>query len=137
MPFQIWTTGSLVLFLIYSTIVPEDTTSHFWWLARTVRYHLFPPALFTAAWLIVLAFHTAEGVYAATLARKHRMPWHIAVRVLPRHFFFFELSLRLGLTWDSSQTAWVGFTTVFGAPVLLRLRHHIKQARIESIMKGH
>jgi len=35
-----------------------------------------------------------------------------------------------------SQMAWVGFTTVFGAPVLIRLRRLIKQARIESIMKG-
>jgi hypothetical protein len=34
------------------------------------------------------------------------------------------------------QTAWVTAVTIFGFPVLLRLRHLIKQARIESIMKG-
>jgi hypothetical protein len=35
------------------------------------------------------------------------------------------------------QAAWVGTATIFGFPVLFRLRHLIKQARIESIMKGH
>ena len=35
-----------------------------------------------------------------------------------------------------SQSAWVSFATIFGMPVLIRLRHLIKQARIESIMKG-
>ena len=35
------------------------------------------------------------------------------------------------------QTAWVGTATVFGFPVLMGLRRLIKQARIESIMKGH
>jgi len=111
-PFQIWTTASLLLFLIYTTSVPEHTTSHFWWLARTLRYHVFPAAFFTAVWVFVGVAHGSEGVYAATLARKHHMPWHIAM-------------------------AWVGFTTLFGVPVLMRLRRLIKQARIESIMKGH
>ena len=112
-PFQIWTTGSLLLFLIYTTSVPEHTTSHFWWLARTLRYHVFPAALFTAVWAFVGVVHASEGVYAATLARKHHMPWHIAVRVHPFrsaqfHFplFFFENSLRLSLTWDSRR--WPG-----------------------------
>lgn len=35
------------------------------------------------------------------------------------------------------QMAWVSAGTIFGFPVLSRLRHLIKQARIESIMKGH
>lgn len=82
-PFQIWTTGSLLLLLIYTTAVPEHTTSDFWWLARTLRYHTFPAAFFTAVWVIVGVIHVSEGVYAATLARKHRMPWHIGVRVPP------------------------------------------------------
>ena len=50
--------------------------------------------------------------------------------------FFFQLVAaepNVGLL----QTAWVGFTTIFGVPVLMRLRRLIKQARIESIMKGH
>ena len=96
LPFQIWTTGSLLLFLIYTTSVPEHTTSNFWWLARTLRYHVFPAALFTAVWAFVGVVHASEGVYAATLARKHHMPWHIAVRCLlpfrqfhsPNLFFF-------------------------------------------------
>jgi len=97
LPLQIWTTGSLLLFLIYTTSVPEHTTSNFWWLARTLRYHVFPAALFTAVWAFVGVVHASEGVYAATLARKHHMPWHIAVRCLlpfrqfhsPNLFFFF------------------------------------------------
>jgi hypothetical protein len=35
-----------------------------------------------------------------------------------------------------SQMGWISLTAMFGMPVLLRLRHLIKQARIESIMKG-
>jgi hypothetical protein len=71
--FPIWTTGSLLLFLIYSTIVPEHTTSHFWWLARTVRYLLLPPALFTAIWAIVVVIRIAEGLYATTPTRSTKV----------------------------------------------------------------
>ena len=73
-----------------------------------------------------------------TLARKHHMPWPIAVRIIFLFRFVASLYwLRLNLTYWVSQTAWVSFATVFGFPVLMRLRHLIKQARIESIMKGH
>ncbi|KAI9451592.1 hypothetical protein F5148DRAFT_539432 [Russula earlei] len=115
LPFQIWTTAFALLFLIYTTCAPPRggrPTAPFWWLAHALRHDVFPDALFPAVWAFVLVVHGAEGAYAATLARKHRMPWHIAA-------------------------AWVGSVTVFGLPVLLRLRHLIKQERIESIMKGH
>ncbi|KAH9961893.1 hypothetical protein BC827DRAFT_1130937 [Russula dissimulans] len=125
LPFKIWTTASLLLLLIYTTSAPAPAPhrhppnpqpslrSNFWWLARTLRYGgFFPDVLFPSIWAFVCVVHLGEGAYAATLARRHHMPWHIAI-------------------------AWVGSATVFGLPVLLRLRHLIKQARIESIMKGH
>jgi hypothetical protein len=40
------------------------------------------------------------------------------------------------LTFVVSQMGWISLTTIFGMPVLIRLRHLVKQARIESIMKG-
>ena len=79
-PFQIWTTASLLLFLTYTTLVPQHSTCNFWWLARVLRYDTFPDAVFPAVWAFVCIVHVAEGAYAATLARKHNMPWHIAVR---------------------------------------------------------
>jgi hypothetical protein len=133
-PFQIWTTSSLLLFLIYTTSVPQHSTSNFWRLARILRYDTFPDAVFPAVWAFVCIVHVAEGAYAATLARKHNMPCLIAVRPA-----FFCVAVILSLDSESvvSQTAWVSFATIFGMPVLIRLRHLIKQARIESIMKGH
>ncbi|KAI0288592.1 hypothetical protein BC826DRAFT_1037161 [Russula brevipes] len=110
MPFQIWTTASLLLLLIYTTSVPPNSKGDFWWLARTLRA-IVPDALFPPIWAFVCVVHLSEGAYAATLTHKHHMPWHIA-------------------------TAWVSSATIFGLPVLLRLRRLIKQARIESIMKG-
>ena len=71
-----------------------------------------------------------------TLARKHHMPWPIAVRIIFLFRFVASLYwLRLNLTYWVSQTAWVSFATVFGSPVLMSLLILIKQARIESIMK--
>jgi hypothetical protein len=87
-PFQIWTTASLLLFLMYTTSVPQHSTCNFWWLARVLRYDTFPDALFPAVWAFVGIVHVAEGVYAATLARKHNMPWHIAVRQAILFSFF-------------------------------------------------
>jgi len=121
LPFKIWTTTSLILLLIYTTSAPilphhhhhDDSNFYFWWLARTLRYGgFFPDVFFPTVWAFTCVVHLGEGFYAATLARRHHMPWHIAV-------------------------AWVASATIFGLPVLLRLRHLIKQARIESIMKGH
>jgi len=112
-PFQIWTTASRLLFLIYSTSVPPHSTSKFWSLGRALR-HVFPGWDFTVGWVFVGVgvVHAWEGLYVVTLARKHHMPWPIA-------------------------TAWVTFATVFGFPVLMRLLILIKQARIESIMKDY
>ena len=80
-PFQIWITASLLLFLIYSTSVPPHSTSKFWSLARALR-HVFPHWVFIAAWAFVGVAHTSEGLYVVTLARKHHMPWPIAVRIV-------------------------------------------------------
>lgn len=80
MPFQIWTTGSLLLFLIYCTYVPPNSQNSFWWLAHTVRSSVFLDSLILPVWVVVYIVHISEGVYAATLARKHHMPWHIGVR---------------------------------------------------------
>jgi len=111
MPFQIWITSSLMLFLIYSTYLPPNSKGVFWWLARTLRSIEFLDSIVFPAWVFTFIVHSAEGVYAATLMRKHRMTWPIGM-------------------------AWVISTTIFGFPVLMRLRRLVKQARIESIMKG-
>jgi hypothetical protein len=116
LPFQIWITASLLLLLIYTSSAPPPYTysnhaSKFWWLARTICPGIFPDWMIPLSWTFVVIAHVGEGAYAATRAYKHHMPWHIA-------------------------TAWVGTATIFGFPVLMRLRHLIKQARIESIMKG-
>jgi len=53
-----------------------------WWLARTLRYGgFFPDVFFPAVWAFVCIVHLGEGLYAATLARRHHMPWYIAVRI--------------------------------------------------------
>jgi len=115
LPFQIWTTASLFLLLIYTSSAPPPDSEHharFWWLARTICPGIVPTWMIPFSWAFAIIVHTGEGAYTATLAYKHHMPWHIA-------------------------TAWVGTATIFGFPVLMRLRCLIKQARIESIMKGH
>jgi hypothetical protein len=109
-PFQIWITGSLLLLLIYGTAMPSNPQGVFWWLARTLLTKI-PDVFFTASWVIVVVGHASEGLYVTSLARKHRMPWNIGV-------------------------AWVVSTALFGFPVLMRIRRLIKEARIESIMKG-
>jgi len=111
LPFQIWITTSLLLLLIYATSMPPDSHGNFWWLARTLRPGIFPDWTIRPLWCFVFIAHSMEGFYAGSLARKHNMPWHIAM-------------------------AWVGTVTIFGFPVLLRLHRLIQQARIESIMKG-
>ncbi|KAN0118997.1 hypothetical protein V8E52_004769 [Russula decolorans] len=111
LPFQIWITASLLLFLIYTSSAPPDSDSKFWWPARTICPGIVPDWIIPLSWAFVAIVHTGEGVYTATLAYKHHMPRNIAM-------------------------AWVGTATIFGFPVLMRLRHLIKQARIESIMKG-
>jgi Domain of unknown function (DUF4499) len=78
-PFQIWTTGSLMLLLIYCTYVPPTSQNDFWWLARTIRSIEFLDALILPSWVFLAIAHISEGAYAATLARKHHMPWHIGV----------------------------------------------------------
>jgi len=111
MPFQIWITSSLLLLLIYGTCMPSNPQSVFWWLASKLRPRVFSDAFFTATWVFVVVVHASEGLYATTLARKHRMPWNIGA-------------------------AWVASVTIFGFPVLMRIRRLIKEARIESIMRG-
>jgi hypothetical protein len=88
LPFQIWTTASLLLLLIYisSAPRPDSNLNHakFWWLARTICPGIFPSWMIPLSWAIVVIAHTGEGAYAATLTYKHHMPWHIAVS-LPFH----------------------------------------------------
>ncbi|KAH9057367.1 hypothetical protein EDB87DRAFT_1675754 [Lactarius vividus] len=111
MPFQIWITSSLLILFIYGTCMPSNPKGAFWWLASTLRPRVFPDGFFPVTWVIVVIIHVGEGLYATTLARKHRMPWNIAA-------------------------AWVASATIFGFPVLMRIRRLVKEARIESIMKG-
>lgn len=111
MPFQIWITSSLLLFLIYGTCMPSNPQGAFWWLASKLRPRVFSDGFFTATWVFVIVVHVGEGLYATTLARKHRMPWTVGA-------------------------AWVASVTVFGFPVLRRIRRLVKEARIESIMRG-
>jgi len=111
MPFQIWITSSLLLLLIYGTCMPSNSQGVFWWLARKLRPGVFPDALFTASWVFVIVVHAGEGLYATTLAHKHRMSWSVGA-------------------------AWVASATIFGFPVLMRIRRLVKEARIESIMRG-
>jgi hypothetical protein len=112
--------------------MPPDPQGSFWWLARTLRPGIFPDWTIRPIWAFVYIVHFAEGLYGASLARKHNMPWHIAVSV-PLFSFALAADPDLGFP----QTAWVGAVTIFGFPVLLRLHRLIQQARIESIMKGH
>ncbi|KAI9431587.1 hypothetical protein H4582DRAFT_2005523 [Lactarius indigo] len=111
MPFQIWITSSLLLLFTYGTCMPSNPQGAFWWLARTLRSRVIPDAFFPLTWAIVVILHVSEGLYATTLVRKHRMPWNIGA-------------------------AWVVSVTIFGLPVLMRIRRLVKEARIESIMKG-
>jgi hypothetical protein len=87
LPFQIWTTASLLLLLIYTSSVPSPPDSNpnhadFWWLARAICPGFVPSWMIPLSWAIVAIAHTGEGVYAATLTYKHHMPWHIAVSSL-------------------------------------------------------
>jgi hypothetical protein len=95
LPFQIWITTSLLLLLIYATSMPPDSHGKFWWLARTLRPGIFPDWTIRPLWWFVYVAHSVEGFYAVSLARKHHMPWHIAVSVPPRH-----LPAQPRLTWD-------------------------------------
>jgi len=81
LPFQIWITTSLLLLQIYTSIAPPpgSGSQSFWWLAHTICPGIFPNWFIHLGWAIVIVAHTGEGVYAATLAYKHHMPWHIAV----------------------------------------------------------
>jgi Domain of unknown function (DUF4499) len=81
LPFQIWITTSLLLLLIYASSMPPDPKGSFWWLARTLRPGIFPDWTIRPIWAFVYIVHFAEGLYGASLARKHNMPWHIAVSV--------------------------------------------------------
>lgn len=134
MPFQIWITSSLLLFLIYGTCMPPNPQGAFWWLASKLRPRVFSDGFFTATWVFVIVAHVGEGLYATTLARKHRMPWNVAVRV----FSCFLLENKT--VWHDStripQAAWVASVTIFGFPVLRRIRRLVTEARIESIMRG-
>jgi hypothetical protein len=79
MPLQIWITSSLLLLLLYCTYVPPASKTAFWWLARTLRSYEFLDSLIIPSWVFLCVVHAAEGVYVATLVRKHHMPWHIGV----------------------------------------------------------
>ncbi|KAI0266638.1 hypothetical protein BGY98DRAFT_1069539 [Russula aff. rugulosa BPL654] len=72
-------TSPLLLSLIYTSITPpysDSDSNHdkFWCLTRTTCPGIM--ILFHGRLLIA---HTGEGAYAATLANKHHMPWHIVV----------------------------------------------------------
>jgi Domain of unknown function (DUF4499) len=100
-PFQIWTTGSLLFFLLYTTSIPQHSTSSFWSLAHYV-HNIFSDTFFNAVWAIVGIVHLGEGAYATMLARKHNMPWHAAVRVPFLFCFLFPLChRRVFLLWHS------------------------------------
>lgn len=82
LPFQIWTTASLLLLLIYTSSAPppySDSNPKFWWLARTICPGIVPNWTIPLSWAIVIIVHAGESAYAAFLAYKHHMPWHIAV----------------------------------------------------------
>src|SRR6266850_2983437 len=100
-PREIRTNASFLLLLIYTMNMPPHSTSYFWLPARMLRY-IFPNVLFRAVWVFACVMGISEGVYAAYLARKHQMPWHIAVRGA----FCTLIPLRLSLTlWSCS---WLG-----------------------------
>lgn len=61
--------------------MPPNPQGAFWWLASKLRPRVFPDGFFTATWIFVIVVHVGEGLYATTLARKHRMPWNVGVRV--------------------------------------------------------
>jgi hypothetical protein len=84
LPFQIWITTSLLYLLIYVSSAPppdSDLNHHakFWWLAHTICPGILPNWMVPFTWAFVIIAHIGEGAYTATLAYKHRMPWHIAV----------------------------------------------------------
>src|SRR6201996_8662668 len=131
MPFQIWITSSLLLFLIYGTCMPSNSQGIFWWLARKLRPGIFPDAFFTATWVFVIVVHAGEGLYGMTLARKHRMPWNVGVRLFSG--LYWQLC---SITDWIPQAAWVASATIFGFPVVKGIRRLGKEAGIESIMRG-
>lgn len=130
-PFEIWTTGSLLLLLIYTSSAPPDSDANHWWLARTLCPGIFPSWIIPLSWMIAVIGHGGEAAYATFLAYRHHMPWHIAVSPT-----IHRLPRVAAVPNIVPQTAWVGAVTIFGFPVLMRLRRLIKQARIDSIMKG-
>jgi len=74
-----------MLLLIYTSSAPppnsdlDSNHAKFWWLAHILCPGIFPIWFKPLIWAIVIILHVGEGVYAATLAYKHHMPWHIAV----------------------------------------------------------
>ena len=77
-PFDIWVTASILLFLTYIKSVPQHSAYMFWWPGRILRY-IFPYALFRVVEAFVCFIHLVIGACAAYLAYEHNMPWHIAV----------------------------------------------------------
>ncbi|KAI0263637.1 hypothetical protein BC834DRAFT_827346 [Gloeopeniophorella convolvens] len=110
-PRDIWITGVLLALLVYGTYVPPNSTSAFWWLARFLRSTIVPDWYITGSWWFVYIAHSLEALYTTSLVYKHRTPLHIGA-------------------------AWVFANLIFGYPVIARLRLRIKEARINSIMKG-
>ena len=86
MPFQIWTTASRLLFLIYSTSVPPHSAFKFWSLGRapsdtSSRIGILPSGGCSWVWVWVSCTPGMACMWF-TLARKHHMPWPIAVRII-------------------------------------------------------
>ncbi|KAI0065160.1 hypothetical protein BV25DRAFT_1868922 [Artomyces pyxidatus] len=111
LPFGIWQTTSLILLLCYVTFTPAHDPAPYWGPAHLLRGTIAVPLIRSLSWAFVVLMHGGEAVYAALLAKKHRMPWNVAI------------SYVLGIF-------------VWGYPVLFDVRRRIQAARIDSIMKG-
>ncbi|KAF8506599.1 hypothetical protein F5888DRAFT_1791052 [Russula emetica] len=101
--------------------------------APQITHFELPFQIWITASLLLLLIYTSS-VPAAPYSDSNPKFWWLARTICPGIF----PNWMIPLSWAFVIiTAWVGTATIFGFPVLRRLRHLIKQARIESIMKDH
>ena len=74
-----WQTGAAILLLLYCTYAPIDDPAPWWDPARFLRSTIAPAWVVKGAWGLVFVLHSLEGVYTAHMARKHKMPFSVAV----------------------------------------------------------
>lgn len=86
LPLAVWQTGVALALLIYCTYAPLDNPALWWDAARFLRSTIAQPWVVKGAWGFVFLAHTLEGIYTATLARKHRMPMSVAVSTCYHRF---------------------------------------------------